>query len=198
MQRSLAMWTLVAVLSTSAGCTTNRLVHSWTDPAVKKLEFDRIVAVAMTTDGPLRRLAETEMVRIIGPKAVAASQVLKDDERSNVDKVRAKLAAEGFDGAITMRLVDATTQVRTARDPVPTTYYQVWSYYGLYWIEGKGPDYVTVEQTLQVEVNIYSLKDGKLLWTGISETMQPRLVETLVKEVAELVQRRLRSEGLIE
>lgn len=50
---------------------------------------------------------------------------------------------------------------------------------------------------LQVEVNIYSLKDGKLLWSGTSETMQPRLVETLVKDVAELVSRRLKSEGLI-
>jgi len=198
MQRSIAMWMLVGVLSANAGCTTNRLVHSWTDPSVKQLEFNRVVAVAMHSDGPLRRLAESEMVRIIGPKAVAASQVIKDDERGDVDKVRAKLAAEGFDGAITMRLVDATTQVRTARDPVPTSYYQVWSYYGLYWIPDVGPDYVTADQTLQIEVNIYSLKDGKLLWTGISETMQPKLVETLVKEVAELVRRRLRSEGLIE
>lgn len=198
MQRSIAMWMLVGVLSANAGCTTNRLVHSWTDPSVKKLEFDRIVAVAMTTDGPLRRLAESEMVQIIGPKAVAASQVLKEDEIGDVDKARARLAAEGFDGAITMRLVDAATTVRTARDPVPVNYYQVWTYYGLYWIEGKGPDYVTVDQTLQIEVNIYSLKDGKLLWTGISETVQPKLVETLVKEVAELVRGRLRSEGLIE
>ncbi len=107
MQKSLAMWMLVAVLSTSAGCITNRLVHSWTDPSVKKLEFNRIVAVAMSSDGPLRRLAESEMVQIIGPKAVAASQVLKEDEMDDVDKVRARLIAEGFDGAITMRLVDA-------------------------------------------------------------------------------------------
>src|SRR5687767_10711053 len=113
MQRSLAMWMLVAVVSTSAGCAANRLVHSWTEPSVRKLEFDRIVAVAMTSDGPLRRLAESEMVRIIGPKAVASSQVLKEDEVGDVDKVRARLAAEGFDGAITMRLVDAATQVRT-------------------------------------------------------------------------------------
>ena len=198
MQRSRALWMVVGVLSVFAACTSNRLVHSWTDPSVKKLEFNRVVAVALHSDGPLRRLAESEMVRIIGPKAVAASQVISDDERGDVDKVRAKLAAEGFDGAITMRLVDATTTVRTARDPVPMSYYQMWSYYGFYWIQGKGPDYVTADQTLQIEVNIYSLKDGKLLWTGISETAQPKLVETLVKEVGELVSRRLRSEGLVE
>jgi len=197
MRISIATWVLVVALLASAGCTTDRLVHSWTEPSLKKLQFDRVVAVAMTADGPLRRLAESEMVRIIGPKAVASSQVLAEQELGDVDKVRAKLASEGFDGAITMRLVDSKVQLRTARDPVPIAYYQVWSYYGTYWIADKGPDYMTAEQTLQVEVNIYSLKDGKLLWTGISETERPRLVETLVKDVAELVSRRLKSERLI-
>jgi len=197
MRISIATWVLVVALLASAGCTTDRLVHSWTEPSLKKLQFDRVVAVAMTADGPLRRLAESEMVRIIGPKAVASSQMLTEQELGDVDKVRAKLASEGFDGAITMRLVDSKVQLRTARDPVPIAYYQVWSYYGTYWIADKGPDYMTAEQTLQVEVNIYSLKDGKLLWTRISETERPRLVETLVKDVAELVSRRLKSERLI-
>jgi len=197
MRSSTAGWMLAVTLLASAGCTTDRLVHSWTEPSVKKLEFNRVVAVAMTTDGPLRRLAESEMVRIIGPTGVASSQVLKDSEMGDVETVRARLASEGFDGAITIRLVDVNTQVRTARDPVPVAYYQVWSYYSHYWIADRPPDYWTAEQTLQVEVNIYSLKDGKLLWTGTSETARPRLVETLVKDVAELVSRRLKSERLI-
>ncbi|HEY4646709.1 MAG TPA: hypothetical protein VIH25_10565 [Steroidobacteraceae bacterium] len=197
MRSSTAVWMLAVALLVSAGCTTDRLVHSWTEPSVKKLEFNRVVAVAMTTDGPLRRLAESEMVRIIGPTGVASSQVLKDGEMGDVEKVRARLASEGFDGAITIRLVDVNTQIRTARDPVPVAYYQVWSYYSHYWIADRPPDYWTAEQTLQVEVNIYSLKDGKLLWTGTSETARPRLVETLVKDVAELVSRRLKSERLI-
>jgi len=197
MRSSTAGWMLAVALLVSAGCTTDRLVHSWTEPSVKKLEFNRVVAVAMTTDGPLRRLAESEMVRIIGPTGVASSQVLKDGEMGDVEKVRARLASEGFDGAITIRLVDVNTQIRTARDPVPVAYYQVWSYYSHYWIADRPPDYWTAEQTLQVEVNIYSLKDGKLLWTGTSETARPRLVETLVKDVAELVSRRLKSERLI-
>lgn len=137
------------------------------------------------------------MVRIIGPEAVAASQVIPDAELRDVDKTRARLTSEGFDGAITMRLVDAKTNVRREQDPLPTAYYSVWSYYGFVTVADRGPSYATADSMLQVEVNIYSLKDGKLLWSGTSETMQPRLVETLVKDVAELVSRRLESEGLI-
>lgn len=134
---------------------------------------------------------------IIGPEAVPASQLVSEGELRDIDKVRARLTAEGFDGAITMRLVDATTDVRVAGDPVPTAYYDVWSYYGFVTIAEKGPTYLAADSKLQIETNIYSLTDGKLLWSGTSETMQPKLVETVVKEVAELVQRRLRSEGLI-
>jgi hypothetical protein len=197
MRRSITGFVLTVALLASAACTTDRLLTSWTEPSVRKLEFNRVVAMALTNDGPTRRLAEGEMVRIIGPNGVASSQVLKKEDMGDVEKVRGKLASEGFDGAITMRLVDVHTEVRTARDPVPSAYYQVWSYYGLYWIADRPPDYWTAEQTIQVEVNIYSLKDGKLLWTGISETARPRLVETAIKDVADVVRRRLQSDGLI-
>jgi hypothetical protein len=189
---------LVGALTILAACASgNRLLSSWKDPSVKKLSFDHIVAVAITDNGPVRRAAENEMVRIIGPKAVPSSQVIPDAEIQDADKVRTRLESAGFDGAITMRLVDATTKVKTERDPVPTAYYQIWGYYRFAWVADRPPDYLTAEQKLQIEVNIYSLPAGKLLWTGTSETMQPHLVETAVNDVADLVRKRLQSEGLI-
>lgn len=184
---------LVAACSSSS----NRLVSSWKDPAVKKLAFQRVVTIALTEDGPIRRAAENEMAAIVGPKAVPSSQVIPDADIRDADKVRAKLTAEGFDGAITLRLVDATTKVKQTRDPVPTAYYEVWGYYRFAWVADRPPDYLTAEQKLQIECNIYSLQSGKLLWTGTSEVMQPHLVETAVQDVADLVRRRLKSEGLI-
>jgi hypothetical protein len=56
---------------------------------------------------------------------------------------------------------------------------------------------MTLDSKLQIEVNIYSLENEKLLWSGTTETMQPRLLETLVKDVADLVSKRLKREGLI-
>jgi hypothetical protein len=56
---------------------------------------------------------------------------------------------------------------------------------------------MTLDSKLQIEVNIYSLESEKLLWSGTTETMQPRLMETLVKDVADLISKRLKREGLI-
>jgi hypothetical protein len=190
---------LVTVVGVAACASSGgRLVQSWKDPALKKLDFDRVVAVAISEDGPTRRLAESEMARIIGPDAVVASQVIPENERGDVEKVRERLTAEGFDGAITMRLVDAETEVRHEQDPLPTAYYTFWGYYGFVTIAERGPSTLAVDSKLQIEVNIYSLKDAKLLWSGTTETMQPRLLETLVADVADVVSRRLKREGLIE
>jgi hypothetical protein len=200
MHRRYAWLTLAGLLIVLVvGCSTsgNRLVSSWKDPSVKKLSFQRIVTIALTEDGPIRRAAEREMAAIVGPKAVPSSQVIPDADIKDADKVRAKLASDGFDGAITLRLVDATIKVQTSRDPVPTAYYSIWGYYRFAWVADRPPDQLTAEQKLQIECNIYSLQSGKLLWTGTSEVMQPHLVETAVQDVADLVRRRLKSEGLI-
>ncbi|HJS21305.1 MAG TPA: hypothetical protein VJ764_01500 [Steroidobacteraceae bacterium] len=192
----LAIIVLVTALAVAACASSGQLVQSWKDPSVKKLDFDKVVALALVEDGPTRRLAESEMVRIIGPDAVAGSQVIPEEELRDVDKVRARLLAQGFDGAITMRLVDAETEIRDEQDPLPTSYYTIWGYYGFVSIAERGPAYTTLDSKLQIEVNIYSLENEKLLWSGTTETLQPRLLETLVKGVADLVSKRLKRDGL--
>ena len=182
-----------------AACASSggRLLQSWKDPSVKKLDFKKVVAIALVEDGPTRRLAESEMARIIGPDAVPGSQVIPEEDLRDIDKVKARLKAGGFDGAITMRLVDAETEIRDEQDPLPTAYYTIWGYYGFVSIAERGPAFMTLDSKLQIEVNIYSLESEKLLWSGTTETMQPRLMETLVKDVADLISKRLKREGLI-
>lgn len=196
--RRLSMIVLVTAVGLAAcAASTGRMMQSWKDPSVRELDFDRVVAIGISDDGPTLRLAEAEMVKIIGPDAVAASEVIPEAERNDVDKVRARLVAEGFDGAITIRLVGAETELRNEQDPLPTAYYTIWGYYGFVTIAERGPSYLAVDSKLQIEVNIYSLENEKLLWSGTVETLQPRLIETLVKDVAEIVSRRLKREGLI-
>jgi hypothetical protein len=193
----LALAVLVTTLLTAACASSGRLVQSWKDPSVKTLDFERVVAIALVEDGPTRRLAESEMARIIGPDAVPGSQVIPEEELRDIEKVKTRLKSEGFDGAITMRLVNAETEIRDEQDPLPTSYYTIWGYYGFVSIAERGPAYTTLDSKLQIEVNIYSLESEKLLWSGTTETLQPRLLETLVKDVADVVSKRLKREGLI-
>jgi hypothetical protein len=193
----LVLTVLVTALAMAACASSGRLLQSWKDPSLEKLDFDRVVAIALVEDGPTRRLAESEMARIVGANAVPGSQVIPEEELRDIDKVKARVKDAGFDGAITMRLVDVETEIRDEQDPLPTAYYTFWGYYGFVTIAERGPAALALDSKLQIEVNIYSLESEKLLWSGTTETMQPRLLETLVKDVADLVSKRLKREGLI-
>ena len=51
------------------------------------------------------------MVKQIGPdRAVAGYTILTDDESKDVNKVKAKLQAEGIDGAVTMKLAGSRSE----------------------------------------------------------------------------------------
>ena len=91
MQRRISpLWVLGMLMAVAAAySSSNKLLSSWKDPSVKKLSFQRVVAVALTEDGPTRRAAEREMAAIIGPKAVPSSQVIPDADIRDADKVRA-------------------------------------------------------------------------------------------------------------
>lgn len=197
MSQLIARSAAVGALLLLAGCATSTLTTKFRDPNVGELAFDKIAAVAITTNGPQRRLAEAEMARQIGPDALPLSQVLPEDLGQDHAALRETLAREGFDGAVTMRLLDIQTALAMQRDPVPTQYMQMWDYYTWTWAAVTEPQYLTAEVFVEVEVNIYDVKSGKLLWSGVNRSERPQLVETLIKDVAPNVRRTLQREGLL-
>jgi hypothetical protein len=54
-----------------------------------------------------------------------------------------------------------------------------------------------ITQSVRVETNIYSVTEERLLWSGISETLDPKSIRTMVDEIAGEAAAILRDEGLI-
>jgi len=197
-RRFIALTGLVLAATVLAGCgSMTSLTTKYRDPDVRKLDFQKVAAMAIHNDGPQRRLAEAEMVNQMGPDAVAASKIIPEDARGDMNKVRAALTEAGVDGAVTIRLLGSRVEVKEQRDPVPTQYMKLWDYYGFTYAAVTEPTYLTEQTTLDVEVNVYSLTENKLLWSGVAHTERPTLVETVVRDVAETVTRELRRERLL-
>ena len=57
--------------------------------------------------------------------------------------------------------------------------------------------YARTDTILRLQVNIYSLAEDKLLWSGVSRTTNPSGVDALVREVAEAVRDDLVKRGLL-
>ena len=181
-----------------AACASTTITESWKDPGVGRIEFKKVLAMAISADTTLRHIAEDEMVRQMpGVEAVASYTILTEEDSQDLEKAKAKVTAAGFDGVVTMRLVKSEQQVTPIPGAYPTAYPWFWGYYGYAWPTVYDPGYLRTDTIVQVETKVYSLKDDRLVWTGLSETFNPRDAQDLVRGVAQAVATDLRKQGLI-
>lgn len=187
------------------GCATAQIETSWRDPATtpRSLEFERVLVVAMARDGVLRRKAEDELVLVLqrSPRAQASAMtitpsynVLDESEVRSTTRAREKMKAEGFDGAVLVSFLSAQEKITVEAGSYPAG--GMWGYYGR---RGAFYDPVSVrsDTIVRIQTDIYSVEQEKLLWSGVSRSMNPSNVEGLVKGVADAVAAELREEGLL-
>ena len=58
------------------------------------------------------------------------------------------------------------------------------------------PGYTRIDQIARIETSLYSVTQGKRLWSGVTRTLNPSDVPGLVEEVARAVGRELEAQGL--
>ena len=187
------------------GCATAQIESAWHDPATtpQSLEFKKVIVVAMARDGVLRRKAENELVLALqkGPRVQAGAMsvtpsylVLADSELASTPHAREKMKTEGFDGAVLVSFVSSQEKITLNAPSYPAG--GMWGYYGR---PGAFYDPVSVQSDtiVRIQTDIYSVEQGKLLWSGVSRSMNPSNVEKLVAGVADAVAGELRKEGLL-
>ena len=180
---------LVTVL---ASCSATRLTTTWKAPGVTQLRFTKLIAFVVAKDEAVMRAGEQALcAKITTVPCTPALAVVPDTDRGNVDAVSKAVAAAGFDGAVVLRY---------SGERVQQTYVQtapMWGYYGYGWGIAYDPGYIRQDQLVDVETTIYSVPDQKLLWAGVTETMNPRDVRRTVDEIVDAVAKAMRREGLI-
>jgi hypothetical protein len=176
-----------------------KIAADWTSPDLKSPPdpFHKVVAIAMSPDEILRRIAENEVIRRL-PKStegVAGYSLITKEDRGNVDKVRAILEEARVDGAAVFRLVSIDSQFQYNRG---TVYANFWGYYGWAWPVVFDPGYLMAEKVVLIETNVYSVKSGDLLWAGYTETTDPASSQKVIDDVARLAVRKMRQLGLVK
>jgi len=187
------------VIACVSACASTRVETQWRDPAThaQDLAFRQVIAVALVDDEAERRVAEDELVRVLeagpaararGLRAVASYTLIPTPELDDVERARAKLERGGFDGAIVLRLVSSEERVHS----VPGRYETMWGRPVRY-----EPGYTTVDRIVRIETNLYSVSEKKLLWSGVTRTLNPADVRDLVDDVARAVGAELAEQGLL-
>jgi hypothetical protein len=181
----------------AGGCSSATITNTWKAPGLTgPIHFDKIVALVIYQDGTIRRAAEDAIVENIGPdRAVAAYNIVTEEDRRDVQKLKAKLQSAGVDGAVTMKLIDKKNE--TTYVPGSPGYSSFYGYYGYGGYVGT-PGYFVTDTIATVETRIYSVKEDKLLWSATTETYNPSNVRDNVRDIAKAIGAELRKEKLIE
>src|SRR5690348_11143669 len=106
------MSVLVAGLFLAVGaCSSTQMTSTWKDPTAVGKPLNRAVVICMAKDEGVRRMAEDEVASQLGPKVTPSYKILGTMDLKDRQAVKNKLAQEGFDGAIVMRLGGVSEQI---------------------------------------------------------------------------------------
>jgi hypothetical protein len=196
---------LVVALLGLTGCATTAFNSTWRAPDAQPVRLDgkKVAAVFMSRNPTRRHLAEDALAAEItqrGGIGIPSYTLLGDDNPVDPDSVRRRLADSGIDGVITMRVVGREQQSTYVHPPhwAPDPYYGTWSgYWGHGWREVYEPGYLQTDTLVSVETLVYSFVQDKLLWAGMSETINPTRADELARELAGKVAKELQKEGLL-
>ena len=159
---------------------------TYQDPDAKPMQVRgaKVVAAVMIKDPPARHRAEDALaseITKLGGQGIAMYTIdaASAPDKEGESKTRAAVEAVGATGLVVMRPVDVNHRT-TATSTVSSNdmYGGYWGgYYGIGWEDpwiDKSPD-TRIDMVVTVETFVFSLPQNKLVWTGTSETINPRM-----------------------
>jgi hypothetical protein len=194
--RTLSLATLACVLAAQASGGT-KLLSSWHDPAAGPLNLQKVLVLCIAPHESQRQFGEAELVRLMKrTRGVASYTVMKPSDVESKETAFAFMAREGFDGAVVMRFIGTGHQVTEVSAYIPT-YTGFWDYYSFAGAMMLDPGYVRMERMAQMETQVFTTKNDKVVWSGLSQTKNPDSARELIKDVAQAVASDLRKHRLI-
>jgi hypothetical protein len=180
----------------AAGCSSTSIVNSWRAPGATLTpeQFKKVLVVVLAKDETARKLAEDKIVS--NHKALTASYPIFTIKQLGQDTLKAKnmIKEQGYDAMIVMRLIT----VKAKSTYVAGSHNQAYQQNGIYYFGDylNSSSYATDMQFI-VATNVWSIKDEKLLWSGVTESEDPKKVDKLVNEVAKEVVYKMKEDGFI-
>jgi hypothetical protein len=184
------------------GCTpSTTLKSSWRDPntQVKMGQFTKVLVVAFVKNETGRRTVEDDIVKLLKAKGIPSYQYLGANSKLTQEELAAKISEDAFDGAVVMRLVDKENETEYVQGTgtYPSYYNGFGSYYGSAYGGFNDPGYYKENKIYSVETNMYSLKENKLIWSGVTNTVNPSDLDKMIEQIGKVVTEEMKKQGFL-
>ncbi len=191
-------------------CGTSTMVTgTWEKPAVNKV-YDNILVAALVPTNSSRSSIERNMVTYLREEGVDASQsidifpprLIEDEDKKK--EIQNSILNDGFDGILTVSLIDEDTKTRFVRGsglyrpyPYYSFYGSFWGYYDYWYPYFYEPGYYVEDKVYYMETNLYDAQTEELVWSAQSETYDPVDLESFSSGFAREIVEELDEAALI-
>ena len=195
---SLSIFYLIII---STGCSTSpELVSSWRDPG-SSIKFDslhKVLVVAALKDNYNRKFTENRFAARLGNAGVQSYNYFALNELKNKKEYFIKkFKEENFDGAIIIRVVSRETDIKVSQT-TPTYYLDYWNFYDYTTDFALNQGRLSRDETFKIEVNVYSLVNDKLIWSGLVSWINPTSdLDKIVNGIADVVADQMKKEKFL-
>ena len=188
----------VVFLLVTCACASTKMTKAWVYPERGPLQFESVMALVLVQDSLIRRNGVDVLVEEIRQAdAVASYTLLPESDLADEDKVRAAVVKSGVEAIIVMRPMYDEQETRYVPGSYPTYYNSFYGYYGWAYPVVYSPGYFKQDRLVGIETNIYDTADGKLVWSGMSETTNPKNTRKTIADTAKAVRSAMKKHGFI-
>jgi hypothetical protein len=103
-------WSVLACIAAclvATACTSTTVQSTWKEPDLGRVRFSKVLVVAPMQDPDAEQIAEQVLVsRVKAGQVVAAFALFPEGVPTDVNEIKARAAALGFDGALVFRIVN--------------------------------------------------------------------------------------------
>jgi hypothetical protein len=194
-----------AILSLTGCGAGTQLTDMWRDPAYDAPPMQDVLVLSMRRNPAMRRAWEDGFVAELGDHRIKAtpSYRLFPDQLPDTAQVMASVRDQGFDGVLINYPAGRDVERRYVPGYMttqPVTYRSPWSgYYSTRWRSVYEPGYVTDDQLVYNEVQLWDLRsdDDNLVWAGTTETVNPTSSRDVNHEIGEVIVPELVKQGIL-
>jgi len=195
---------LAVVTALLSGCSTTTLLTSWSDSRAQSHTLKKPLVVAIVKTPLIRKKLEDEFVKSfqkIGVNAVSSYTIFPEMNDLAPDSVKGKLPSLGRDSILVIRLLDVKQE--TVHVPGRTDVYGGPAYYGSYGgyysnsvsiVSTPACNYV--EKFYVAETTIFDAIEGKMVWTGATETEDTKSIDAAVADFTQVLMKDIRAKSV--
>jgi hypothetical protein len=180
---------------------STRIIRSWrdTDAFINTSRPAKFMIAALLKNETVRRRTEDLMLAYYPERGIASYKELGIRPLNEPEKFYTdKLVKDGIDMVVIVRMIKYDKKKMFAQGQWPA-YYNNWKdYYNFASPAYYTPDFYAIDRLYNVEVNIYALATNKLIWTGITSTMNASGPDNLFDDVINIIHDYMVKEGFLQ